>query len=116
MVPFAFWVLYTEHFQFGWRDGIILPLIIGCLFHIVVLILPAIFFPGTDLMVLVFTIIGGIVLPFGIGKIKQDQEELAEWLEWLLQEWMWRRENLRYFLINFILGLLSLGIYLYNNR
>merc|ERR1712228_253926 len=45
MVPLGFWVLYSIHFRFGWMDGLILPLIVGCLFHIVGLIFPAIFFP-----------------------------------------------------------------------
>ena len=72
MVPLGIWVLYSFHFRFGWMDGLILPLIAGFLFHIVGIVVPVFFFPGSELMVPVFMIIASIGFPVGIAKIKQD--------------------------------------------
>ena len=72
MVPLGVWVLYKFHFQFGWIDGLILPLIAGALFHVVGIVVPVVFFPGSELMVPFFLIIASIVFPVGIGKLKKD--------------------------------------------
>ena len=64
MVPFGLYVLLVIFEDSGLMRGLIIPLIIGVVFHLVALISPFKFFPdGGELIVPAFQILGGIILP-----------------------------------------------------